>query len=164
MPCPKSRTAECTRPPITPPTIKAITVYSFFSSKVFCFVFQTMGTAICTLLQWLNELIGWAISGLLWFFKETSHVHNMSWLFSFSFHFFFCQQNCNSEGLMCYFVQYSETIKQPACYQLLNNSPLVFFPLLTGYHPAMLCALDSVIAGAQGKPAATKRGIPSICI
>lgn len=61
-------------------------------------------------------------------------------------------------------MQYSETISLPACYQLLNNSPLVFFPLLTGYHLAVLCALDSVITTLQEKPAATKRGIPSICI
>jgi len=49
------------------------------------------------------------------------------WVGYFTSLFILCQQKCNSEDLICCFVQYSETVKQPACYQLLNNSR-PFFP------------------------------------
>lgn len=76
---------------------------------MFCSVFQVAYTVICIVIPWQKECVGWAISKLLFFF-------------------FFGRKTKKSEGLICYVVQYFETINQPACYQLLSNSPYIFPP------------------------------------
>lgn len=161
--CPKTRPTEHPRLLITSLTIKELSVYPFFSQQC-----SGLFTKLCALPSVL-PFDGWTslyaeqFLARLDFYKK-SHLYAIR-VGYFPSLFIFCQQNCNSEGLICLFVQYSETIKEPACSQLLSNSPPPhFFPLLTGYHLAVLCALDSVISGTHGKPAATKRGIPSIRI
>lgn len=74
--------------------------FSFVSQVLFSFVFQVMCTVTCNILQWLNELEGWAVCSLLCFSKGISQVYHTSWLFSFFFFFF----NSDSEGLICYFL------------------------------------------------------------
>lgn len=90
-------------------------------------------------------------------------MHNISWLFYFFFFFLIVKGTVIQR--VCSIIIYN--IQKPLSSQhVITYSVIlpIFFPLLTGYHLAMLCALDSVISGMQGKPAAAKQGIPSICI
>lgn len=99
----------------------------FQQSVLFCF--QITCTIICTIFPWLNEMSLYAEQFLTSCdFLKKPHMHNISWLFYFFFFFSDSQRNCNSESLFYYYIQYSETIKQPACYHLLSNSPHIFPP------------------------------------
>lgn len=123
--CPKTRPTEHPRLLITSLTIKELSVYPFFSQQC-----SGLFTKLCALPSVL-PFDGWTslyaeqFLAHLDFYKK-SHLYAIRVSY-FPSLFIFCQQNCNSEGLICLFVQYSETIKESACSQLLSNSP-PFFP------------------------------------